>query len=128
MKSKLLNLLLIITSLFGYLAWGTDQHSFLFQAEAEVLRKLIHDPASAAHPFTLIPMFGQMLLMMTLFQKTVSKRLTYLGLGCIGLLLLFMFVIGLLSMNATIICSTIPFLAVSFLVVRNHRKGNTNAS
>lgn len=128
MKSKLLNLLLVITSLFGYLAWGTDQHSFLFQAEAEVLRKLIHDPASAAHPFTLIPLFGQLLLLITLFQKQVSKRLTYIGLACIGLLLLLIFIIGLMGLNVKIIASILPFLVVSFLIFRNFRNANPKAS
>ncbi len=32
MKSKILNFFLIITSLLGYLEWGGNSHSFLFQA------------------------------------------------------------------------------------------------
>lgn len=33
MKGKIFNIILIITSLFGYLEWSGDSHSFLFQAE-----------------------------------------------------------------------------------------------
>jgi hypothetical protein len=36
MKQKLLNLGLIITSLFGHLEWGKDHKMFLFQMEAEI--------------------------------------------------------------------------------------------
>ena len=40
MKAKLLNIGLILTSLIGYLEWGTDQSMFLFQGEWDVLTKL----------------------------------------------------------------------------------------
>ena len=39
MKPKILNALLIVTSLLGYLEWSGDSHTFLFQAEAEILYK-----------------------------------------------------------------------------------------
>jgi hypothetical protein len=41
MKQRILNLLLIVTSLFGYLEWGADNRMFLFQGELEVLTKLL---------------------------------------------------------------------------------------
>lgn len=69
MKSKLLNFLLIVTSLLGYLEWGGDNHIFLFKAEAEILSKLFTDPLSVLHPFTLLPLAGQIILLITLFQK-----------------------------------------------------------
>jgi len=121
MKSKLLNLLLILTSLAGFLEWGGGHHSFLFQAEAEVISKLLTDPASVFHPLTLIPMIGQILLLVTLFQKTPGKVLTYCGIGAIGILLALMFVIGLLGFNYKVILSTIPFLAIAFYTIRYHR-------
>ena len=52
MKSKLLNALLIVTSLFGYMEWGGGNHLFLFQAEGQVLAKMFTDPMSVLHPFT----------------------------------------------------------------------------
>jgi hypothetical protein len=38
-KSKFFNLLLILTSLLGYLEWGKGHQMFLFQAEAEIFAK-----------------------------------------------------------------------------------------
>lgn len=121
MKGKILNLCLILTSLFGYLEWGKDNSSFLFQAELEIFSKLISDPISAFHPLTILPLLGQILLAITLFQKKPSKVLNYIGLGGIGILLLFMFVIGLISLNYKIALSTLPFLITGFLAFKHHR-------
>jgi hypothetical protein len=121
MKAKILNILLIITSLLGYLEWSGDSHSFLFQAEAEVFTKLFTNPASVLHPFTILPLLGQILLLITVFQKVPSKRLTYWGIGCLGLLLGFMFIIGLISQHFKIVLSTIPFFIIAFLVIRNFK-------
>ncbi|MBL8123994.1 MAG: hypothetical protein KIT61_05705 [Pyrinomonadaceae bacterium] len=123
MKRKILNLLLIITSLFGYLEWGTENKMFLFQGEWEVLIKLFQDPVAAAHPFTLTPLFGQILLLITLFQKEPGKILTFVGLACLSLLLLFMFLIGILSLNFKILLSTIPFIITGvFVMIESRRK------
>jgi hypothetical protein len=121
-KSKILNALLILTSLVGYLEWGKKKETFLFQAEAEILMKLFSNPESVIHPFTLLPMFGQILLLITLFQKSPGKILTYIAMACIGLLLVFMFVIGMISLNVKILISTIPFLITAFLTIRHHRR------
>jgi len=122
MKRKILNLLLMITSLFGYLEWGTENKMFLFQGEWEVLVKLFQDPVAAAHPFTLMPLFGQILLLITLFQREPGKILTFIGLACLSLLLLFMFLIGILSLNFKILLSTIPFIITGVLVMIESRR------
>ena len=122
MKSKILNSLLIITSLLGYLEWSGNSHTFLFQAEGEILSKLFTDPISTLHPFTLVPLIGQIILIVTLIQKTPSKILTYISIGSLGILLAFMFVIGIVSLNFKIVLSTIPFIAVSIIAIRHYRK------
>jgi hypothetical protein len=122
MKGKILNFLLILTSLLGYLEWSGNSHSFLFQAEAEILSKLFTDPTSILHPFTILPMLGQLILVITLFPKATNKTLTYIGMGSLGILLGFMFVIGLMSLNYKIIISTIPFIVVSIIAIRHYRK------
>lgn len=122
LKQKMLNLALIITSLFGYLEWGQDNHSFLLQTEAVVLSKLFTDPASVLHPFVIFPMLGQIILIITLFQEKPSKILTYSSIAGLGLLLGLMFAIGLMGLNIKIIISTIPFLIFSILAIRNFKK------
>ncbi len=122
MKGKILNGLLIMTSLFGYLEWGKDNSVFLFQAEAEVISKLFIDPVSSVHPFTILPLVGQALLLITLFQKRPGKVLTYTGMAGIAVLLIFMFMIGIIGLNYRIVFSTIPFLIVSLLTVHHLRR------
>jgi hypothetical protein len=112
MKAKILNGLLIVTSLFGYLEWGGNNHIFLIQAEVEIITKLITAPKSVMHPFVLLPLIGQVLLTITLLQKTPHQWLSYIGSACLGILLIFMFIIGIMSLNFKIICSTIPFLVI----------------
>ena len=122
LKRRLLNGCLIVTSLFGYLEWGTENHMFLFQGEIEVLSRLLNNPVAAAHPFTLLPLFGQIILFATLFQKRPGKIMTLIGLGCLGLLLLFMFLIGILAFNYKIFLSTLPFLITAILTVKENFK------
>jgi len=121
MKSKILNLGLILTSFMGYLEWGGDNKMFLIQGEIEIISKLFNNPGSVIHPFTILPLAGQLLLVITLFQNPPSKILTLLGLSGMGLLLGFMFIIGLLGQEFKIALSTVPFLFVSFLTVKHYR-------
>jgi hypothetical protein len=122
MKTKILNFLLIITSLCGYLEWSGNNHIFLFKAEADIISKLFTNPISVVHPFTILPIVGQLLLLITLFQKYPSKILTFISIGGLGLLLGFICIIGLISLKFKIIISTIPFIIVSVLTIINYRK------
>jgi hypothetical protein len=125
-KLKLLNFLLITTSLIGYLEWGGGNHLFLFQAEAEIIYKLFTEPTSVLHPFILLPLIAQILLMVTILQKQISKKLTYLGIGGLGILLGFMFLIGLISLNYKILFSTFPFLFITITSIIYYRRKTTN--
>jgi uncharacterized protein YacL len=122
MKSKILNGLLIISSLLGYLEWSGGNHLFLLTGEAEIISKLFTDPMSVLHPFILLPILGQILLLITLFQEKPSKILTYVSIGGLGLLLAFMLLIGIMSVNFKIIISTIPFLVTAVLAIRHYRR------
>ncbi len=113
MKEKVLSVLLILTSLMGYLEWGQGQHLFLFQAEGEILLKLWADPKSVLHPLILMPLMGQILLAITVVQRTPSRILVYIGMGSLSILLGLMCIIGIISFNLKILFSTLPFLVLS---------------
>lgn len=118
MKTKVLIALCFLTSLIGYLEWGSDQNMFLFQSEWDILQKLFTDPKSVIHPFILLPLFGQVLLLISLFPSNPNKLLVYAGLAGIGVLLVFMFVAGLLSLNLKITISTLPFIIFGIMLLR----------
>ena len=121
-KSKILNALLILTSLLGYLEWGKGHQMFLFQAEGEIFAKLFNHPGSILHPFILFPFIGQLLLTITLFQKQPGKILTFTAIAGIGMLILLMFVIGCLGLNLKIALSTIPYLIVATITILHQLK------
>lgn len=122
MKGKLLNFLLIVTSLFGYLEWAPDMHAFLFQLEGEIISKLMSDPMSILHPLTILPMLGQIGLLITLFQKQPNKILTYVCIGCLGILLVLMFAIGVMILDWKIIASTVPFIVIAIIAIRYYAR------
>lgn len=122
MNIKILNLLLIVTSLFGYLEWGGSNHSFLFESEFQVLSGLLSNPESVIHPFTVIPLVGQILLLFTVFQRKPGKALTFIGIACIGVLLGFMLFVGLMALNYKIIISTIPYFIISMVTISTFKK------
>lgn len=122
MNQKALNLALIATSLVAYLEWGGNNSMFLFQGEWDILQKLFTDPMSVAHPFTVLPMLGQVLLFTTLFQNQPSKILTWIGILGMGILLLFIFIIGLMGLNLKITMSVVPFLVIAIISILNLRK------
>lgn len=122
MRRKWLNVALVLASLVGYLEWGGGHSAFLLTAELEVIAVALRNPGSAVHPFTLLPLAGQVALLWTLGQKTPSTPLTLIGIAGIGLLLGLMFVIGILSRNAQIVVSTLPFLTLAVITLREHRR------
>jgi cobalamin biosynthesis protein CobD/CbiB len=127
MKVKYLNLSLILASLIGFMQWSGNNHMFLFQAEWELLKKAIEEPASVLHPFTVLPFLGQLLLLITLFQKQPNKILTLIGIAFIGVLLGLLFIIGIMSLNVRILFSTLPFLILAVLTFSTLRKNRTTS-
>lgn len=129
MKNKVIYVLLIVTSLFGYLEWGGGNHMFLIEAEGEIIGKLFTDPKSVMHPFILLPLLGQLCLLVAIFQRKPSNILVYTGIICLGILLLFMLFIGAISWNTNIILSTLPYIFVCIYALRhivNHNKKHEN--
>ena len=117
---KTFNFLLIITSLFGYTEWGENNHAFIFEMEYEILEHFTSKMGAFSHPLILIPLIGQLLLIVTLFQKEPNKKLTFIGLGCLSLIILMFLLVGILSINFKIIGSTIPFILVAILTIRGY--------
>lgn len=108
--------------MFGYLEWGKDQHSFIFQTEAEIFSKLFSSPQSLLHPFILIPLFGQLLLLFTIISKKQSKAITITAIISISLLMLLLLFIGILDLKYKILFSTFPFLITAIIAFRIYLK------
>src|ERR1044071_6513245 len=113
---------LIVSSLFGRLEWGADQKLFLFQAEWDILHRLVTEPLSVAHPLILLPLAGQLLLVVALFQLRPKGWLIYSGMGALTLWLGLMALIGIMSVNWRILLSTVPYFTLCVAAVFEIRK------
>lgn len=121
-KKRVLILLLFLSTFFGYLEWGDDQSSFLIESELEIFSKGIKDPLSVLHPFTLIPFIGQILLLISLFQKAPKKWLVIAAIIGLGLLFGLILFIGIIGPNWKILVSSLPFWLISTLLIREFRR------
>ncbi len=119
---RVINILLLLTFLIGYLEWGKGSHVFIFQAEADLFVKLVADPLSVLHPLIIIPFLGQILILVSVFQRNPGRLLTLLGLGCLSIIILFLFFIGIISPNFRILISTVPFIVTAIFVLKYFRK------
>jgi hypothetical protein len=121
MHYRLLGILLIIFSGIGYLEWGGSQRIFLFQAEFEIITKLCTNPISVLHPFTILPIIGQFLILYAITKSPFNPKIMYIGIGLLSILLGFMFIIGCISGNYKILVSTLPFLGLSGFVIWKYK-------
>lgn len=119
---RLLNIGLFLSFLIGYLEWGKQNHTFIFQAEYELFSKISESPLTFLHPFILVPLCGQILLLYLIIKDSSNKRLTMITLASLGVFMLFLLFIGLLSMNFKIILSILPFLIIAIIIIRNNWK------
>jgi len=120
-KKNLIIVGLLFSSLICYLEWGKSNHNFLFEVEYELLFKKFQI-TNFLHPFIAFPLLGQFLFLTALLYKKHSNKLIVTGIACISLLVLLILLVGILSLNAKIICSTIPFLTISIFYLKDIKK------
>lgn len=120
--SKVINFCMIICSFIGYMEWGKGSSMFVIQGEIEIFAKLLSDPISVLHPFIVLPLFGQSILIFSLFQQQPRRLYSLIGFGCIAFLMVFLLFIGLISFNIKIIASIIPFIIVSVVFIKQQWK------
>lgn len=122
MKVKLLTFAIFLSTFVVYLEWSKTEQMFLFEMEWEIFRRIFTDVTSVIHPFIILPLLGQIIIVFSLFQKKTNKRFIYLGIACLAVLIVFIFGIGLLSMNLKITLGSLPFIVFSSLQIHNLRK------
>ena len=110
------HLLLILSSLFVYLEWP-GQHYFIFQIESELFSKLLIKPSEILHPFIVIPFGAQLLLFSSIFLRRPNILFSIFGIGGMLMLIGFIFIIGLMTLNWKTIISCLPFLGYSSITI-----------
>jgi hypothetical protein len=124
-KGHFLGIMTILASFLGYMEWGTDSKSMVLTAEAAILHKLFTNPGEVIHPFVLVPLVGQIFLIVSLFMKN-PKRLVLLGIACISLLYLMLLFISIISLNWKMFISVVPFFVFAIIYIVYIRKSLIN--
>ncbi len=113
---RLLTLGILVTSLFGYLEWA-DHSTFLFKAEYDILFHSDKSIESFVHPLILLPLAGQLILLVALIIHPKHFRLLFIGMALLSPLMLMIFLVGLLSLNVKILFSAVPFIILSIVAI-----------
>ena len=113
MVFRLLIFLLLCSTFVPYLEWGMGSSTFIIQSEVEVLSKLFKEPGAVMHPFIIIPLIGQFILLFVFFQKKPAQWLLRAGILAVGLLVVFILFIGLFTFNWKMVFSALPFVVLA---------------
>ena len=118
---KLFSLSLLVSFQFCYLEWAYNS-AFIFQLQWEIILKALDTPLELIHPAILLPLAGEILLLITLLQKNAAKKLITLAIFFLGVLVMFILFIGIFISSLKVIGSTLPFLTLSVFYFIKGRK------
>lgn len=122
-KLKIITSCLLISSGFVLLEWGGGHSQFLYSIEWEIIQKLQTDPGAILHPLIILPVFGQILLLVHIILPNPSKWLLPVGIGSMSLIMILVLSVGIIGLNLKIIISLIPFTllsATSLMLRKSH--------
>jgi hypothetical protein len=124
MSLRLVNILLLAGLSICYLEWGKGNSGLLIGIEYELFVQSGRDVRTFTHPFILLPLIGQVLLLVNCCLPQPRKWLTITGIVLPGALVLMVLLVGILAKNPKIIVSTLLFIGVSvyFFVKRKSVK------
>lgn len=109
---------LFLSSFIGYLEWG-KQSEFIGEIEYDLLLKMTESPEAFLHPFILLPLLGQLLLLFSLWMSKPKFWMVFGASTGIALLFLLLLFIGILNWNPKITILALPFLTCyCFLIAR----------
>ncbi|WP_284651209.1 hypothetical protein [Flavobacterium terrisoli] len=118
---KKIILSLFLSSFIGYLEWGKESE-FIGAIEYDLLLKIKQSPEAFFHPFILLPLIGQLLLLVSLFVPKPKFWVIVTAATGIALLFIMLLFIGLLTWNPKITLLTLPFLGLyGYLIFRRKR-------
>ncbi len=108
---RIINIGLLLSFSICYLEWpGNSNYMFQLQYAVFTTNDLV---GVFTHPVIIAPLIGQLLILISLFKSRADKRLTFLGMILLGLIVLLFLSIGVMNLNMLMIISTIPFLLIA---------------
>lgn len=114
---------LFVSSFIGYLEWG-NQSQFIAEIELDLLLKITQTVEAFIHPFILLPLLGQIVLLITFLLPKPKIWLAIIASSGIALLFLMLFLIGILNSNLKMTCCSLPFLVFYGLLITRRKSLN----
>lgn len=111
---------LFLSSFIGYLEWGKESE-FIGEIEYDLLLKMSNSPETLLHPFILLPLLGQIFLLVSFVVPKPKFWLVLLASTGIALLLLLLLFIGLLNWNPKMTLFTLPYLVFYGLLITRRK-------
>lgn len=99
----------LLTSLLGYMEWGGGNSAFIYESEYWVFFQKNGNVDTFTHPIVLLPLIGQITLLVSFLRRQPNRRVVLTGLAGIGLLYALIALAGLLSLNWKMLLSTLPY-------------------
>lgn len=122
MKGKLLNVLLIVASLFGVLPDNYGSGLFFYEAEAKVVGEFFGANSPYVQTYMIFPLTAQLLLVGTLFQKEPSKLITYIALLGLAFIYVVISFLELVIFGPEYSLGSIPYAIAVFFAIRHYGK------
>lgn len=123
-----INLALLIGFSICYLEWPPDNSMFIFMAEYEIFANQKNWVSNFTHPIIIVGLVAQLILLYCVFNKNASYKINSIGIWLLTPIVLLFFVVGLLSLNAKIALSTLPYLIMVMLYFWNRKQNKKTAS
>lgn len=114
---------LFVSSFIGYLEWG-NQSQFIAEIELDLLLKITQTVEAFIHPFILLPLLGQIVLLISFLLPKPKIWLVIIASSGIALLFLMLFLIGILNSNLKMTCCSFPFLVFYSLLITRRKSLN----
>lgn len=112
---------LFLSSFIGYLEWGKESE-YIATIEYGLLLSINDSPEVFLHPFILLPLLGQILLLVSLLVAKPKFNVVVLASTGIALLYLLLLFIGLLAWNPKMSLCALPFLGFYFSLILRRKK------
>ncbi|MFN0015663.1 MAG: hypothetical protein ACKVU2_14035 [Saprospiraceae bacterium] len=108
---KRLAALSLFLSFFAcYLEWPPDNSAFVAEMAYTIFAKKDDQTNTLLHPMILLPLLGLLLLLYSALRKEPNKRVIFISMALMGVLVLLLLAIGIMGGNTKMALSTVPFL------------------
>jgi hypothetical protein len=113
LRHRLLFFLVLAGFSLGYMEWGTDQRSIVFETQVLIFSEPAKMTSNFTHPIILAGLAGQLVLLAALLGFPIRRFWVGVALGLLAIPILLIFLAGVLSRNLAMVGSALPFLAGS---------------